>query len=186
MNTMMRNFWPGLALFALMAATRMHHFGSSLHMPDASLAVFLLAGALIASPLFFGALLIEAGLLDYVAITHMGVSDFCVTPAYWFLIPTYAVLWYAGRYYAQIHRDTLHSLGAFSIISFFSVSAAFAISNGAFYVFSGRFADMSWSGYASRVAQYYVPYVTSAAVYLVPAVLMYALFGRKTHLVGHA
>lgn len=34
-----------LALFALlMAATRFHHFGSALFLPDASLAVFFLAG----------------------------------------------------------------------------------------------------------------------------------------------
>ena len=86
-------------LIALMAATRMHHFGSTLHLPDASLAVFLLAGFLISSPLLLGALLMEAGALDYVAISYLGVDAFCVTPAYWVLIPTYATLRLAGRYY---------------------------------------------------------------------------------------
>lgn len=186
MNTMMRSFWPGLALSALMAATRMHHFASSLHLPDASLAVFLLAGSLVESPLFFGFLLIEAGLLDYVAITHMGVSDYCVTSAYWFLIPTYAVLWVAGRAYAKIHQDTMRSLGLFSAISFAAVSAAFFISNSAFYLFSGRYPDMNMSEYASRVAQYYMPYVTSAVIYLVPAVLLYAVFKLGANQAKHA
>ncbi|MBS1214128.1 MAG: uncharacterized protein H6R26_2745, partial [Proteobacteria bacterium] len=34
----------GLALFALMAATRSHHFASVTHLPDASWAVLFLAG----------------------------------------------------------------------------------------------------------------------------------------------
>ncbi len=174
------------ALIALMAATRMHHFGSAMHLPDASLAVFLLAGFLVASPLLFGALLLEAGLLDYVAVAHMGVSDYCVTSAYWFLIPTYAVLWVAGRAYAKHHQDTLRSLGLFSVISFAAVSAAFFMSNGAFYLFSGRYPDMNMSEYASRVAQYYLPYVTSAAIYLVPAVLLYVVFKLGTNQAKHA
>ncbi len=170
----------GFALVALMAATRMHHFGSSLHFPDASLAVFLLAGVFIARPSFFALLMLEAGVLDYVAITHLGVSDYCVTPAYWFLIPTYAALWYAGRYYAQIHQFTLRSLGRFSAISFAAVSVAFLISNGAFYLFSGRFPDLSIAEYAGRIAQYYLPYVSGAAMYLVPAALLYAVLARRS------
>lgn len=173
-------------LAALMAATRMHHFGSSLHLPDASLAVFLLAGFLVASPLLFGALLMEAAALDYVAITHLGVSDYCVTPAYGFLIPTYAALWFAGRIYARVHQNNLRSLGMFAAISFAAVNVAFLISNGSFYLFSGRFADVSIAQYAARVSQYYVPYVSGAVVYLVPAVLLYVLFTRRTVSAHHA
>lgn len=173
----------GLSLAALMAATRMHHFGSALHLPDASLAVFLLAGFLVASPLFFIGLLIEAGVLDYVAITQLGVSDYCVTPAYWFLIPTYAVLWFSGRYYARNHQNSLRSLGLFSAISLAAVNVAFVISNGAFYAFSGRFHDMSLGEYAARIAQYYLPYLAGAVVYLIPAVLLYALFSRRADII---
>lgn len=174
-----RTLLVGLTLAALMGATRMHHFGSGLHLPDASLAVFLLAGFFIASPLFFAGLLIEAAALDYVAITHLGVSDWCVTPAYWFLIPTYAVLWYAGRYYARIHQHTLHSLGVFAGIAFASVSVAFLISNGAFYLFSGRYPDTSMSEYIARVAQYYLPYLTSGMLYLACAAALHAVLSAR-------
>lgn len=174
-----RQVLTGLALAALMAATRMHHYGSALHLPDASLAVFLLAGFFIASPLFFGALLLEAGALDYVAITHLGVSDWCVTPAYWFLIPTYAVLWGAGRYYARIHQYSLRSFGIFSAISFAAVSGAFFISNGAFYLFSGRYPDVNLVEYATRVAQYYPPYLTSGLLYLACAAALYAVLTAR-------
>ncbi len=166
-------------LIVLMAATRMHHFGDSFHLPDASLAVFLLAGFFVASPVLFGILLIEAGVLDYLAITQFGVSDYCVTPAYWFLIPTYAVLWYAGRYYASIHQQTLRSLGIFAALAWLANSVAFVLSSGSFYLFSGKFAALGMSEYAGRVAQYYLPYLGGAATYLVPAVLLYAVFSQR-------
>lgn len=178
-----RSMLIGLSLAALMVATRMHtHFGSTLHLPDASLAVFLLAGFFIASPWLFVALLIEAGGLDYLAITQFGVSDYCISPAYGFLIPTYGVLWYAGRSYARLHRHSWRSLAIFSGLSCVALSAAFFISNGAFYLFSGRFPDMNLADYAARVAQYYLPYMSSAVVYLVPAVLLYAAFAPRADL----
>jgi len=182
-TTQKKSLTLGALLMLLMAATRMHHFGSALHLPDASLAVFLLAGFLVASPLLFGALLLEAAALDYVAIAHLGVSDYCVTPAYWFLIPTYAVLWFSGRYYARNHRNSLRSLGLFSAISLAAVNVAFVISNGAFYAFSGRFHDMSLNEYAARIAQYYLPYLAGAVVYLIPAALLYALFSRRADII---
>lgn len=169
-----------LALTLLMAATRMHHFGSGLHLPDASLAVFLLAGFFVASPLLFAGLFLEAVALDYVAITQLGVDNYCVTPAYWFLLPTYAVLWFAGRYTARNHQDNLRGLGLFAAMSLLAVNVAFVISNGSFYLLSGKFADMSMVAYASRMTQYYVPYVTGAVIYLIPAVMLYALLTRRS------
>ncbi|HEU0282510.1 MAG TPA: hypothetical protein VFQ99_01910 [Gallionella sp.] len=169
----------GLSLAALMAATRMHHFGSALHLPDASLAAFLLAGFFIASPLLFAGLLLEAGALDYVAITHLSVSDWCVTPAYWFLIPTYAVLWFAGRYYARIHQHSLRSLGIFAGLSVAALSAAFIISNGAFYLFSGRYPDTGVAEYLARVAQYYPQYLAGGVLYLACAAALYAVLAAR-------
>jgi len=174
-----RSVLIGLALAALMAATRMHHFGSALHLPDASLAVFLLAGFLVASPLFFGALLLEAGALDYVAITYMGVSDWCVTPAYWFLIPTYAVLWFAGRFYTRIHQQSWRSLGIFSGIAFAAVSVAFVISNGAFYLFSGRNPGINVTEHIASLAQYFQLYMTGSLLYLACAAALYALLTTR-------
>lgn len=176
----------GFVLAALMAATRMHHFGSAMHLPDASLAVFMLAGFFIASPLFFAGLLLEAGALDYVAITHLGVSDWCVTPAYWFLIPTYAVLWFAGRYYARIHQQSWRSLGVFSGIAFAAVSMAFFISNGAFYWFSGRYPNVNVAEYAARVAQYYPQYLTGGLLYLACAAALYAVLSARVPVAAKA
>jgi hypothetical protein len=89
------------ALAMLMALTRSDHFGSAVTLPDASLAVFYLAGIFTGGIASFAVLLAEAALLDYVAITHWQVSDYCISPAYIFLIPTYAVMMFAGRWSAK-------------------------------------------------------------------------------------
>jgi len=158
-----------IALFALlvllMAATRSHHFDSLTHLPDASLAAFLLAGIYL--PLAaFPALLLVAGLADYSAINYAGVSDWCFSPAYWFLIPTYAVMWYAGRFYAARHSQSWSGLVLFAATALLAISAAFAISSGSFYLFSGRFAEMGALQYAGSVAKYYGPYLIGAFLYL--------------------
>ncbi len=152
-----------IPLIALIVLTRFHHFGDVLHLPDATLAVFFFAGFYRKKALL-GFLLVLAGLIDYAAIQN-GVSDWCVSPAYAFLIPTYAVMWFAGRYCSNYKAmkslELVKSLG-FMLLA---ASAAFAISNGSFYVFSGRFGDLSLVEYFVRVAQYYPSYVSVAMIY---------------------
>ena len=158
------------AIFILMAATRMHFSG---HLPDASLAAFLLAGFVLDSPIAFAVLLLEAGALDYLAISKFGVSDFCVTPAYWFLIPAYGIVWQAGRSLAA-----KANAARFSIIPLLALTAAFLISNGAFFLFSGKFGNTGIVEYAASVAKYYPPYVLGTYLYLIPAAFL--LFRVRT------
>lgn len=156
---------PSLALITLMALTRVHHFGDSFSLPDASLAVFFLAGFCLNSRALFVLLLIEAGLVDYLAIHHFAVSDWCISPAYVFLIPTYAVLWLAGRYSTRFNALNRTAFGLVIIIAAAATTAAFIISNLSFYLFSGRYTDLAFSDYSTTVAQYYLPYLTGAMVY---------------------
>lgn len=166
------------ALAALMAFTRGSHFGSSINLPDATLAIFLIAGFML--PRFtltalaaFIFLLLEAGGLDYYAIVYRGVSDYCVSPGYWFLIPTYASMWFAGHWFASRKQSNWSSLALFGGVSWLASSIAFLISNGAFYTLSGKFTDMSIAEYAARVAQYYPSYVSGALMYLAIAAVIY-------------
>lgn len=159
------------AMVALMAVTRSHHFDALTHMPDASLAVFLLAGIYLPM-VAFPVLLIVAGVSDYAAFNYAGVSDWCFSPAYWFLIPTYATMFYAGRFYSSRHTDTLRSLAMFIATTFSATTLAFIISSGSFFLFSGRFAEMSFVQYASSVSQYFLPYQISAFMYLSAAVVV--------------
>jgi hypothetical protein len=154
-----------IPLIALMVLTRFHHFGDVLHLPDASLAVFFFAGFYRKKVLFFF-LLAMAALIDTIAIEN-GTSSWCVTPAYVFLIPTYAVMWFAGRYCSILKPMNIAQLSMQFGLLILAASAAFAISNGSFYLFSGRYTDLSWGQYFSRIAQYYPFYVGSVLIYTV-------------------
>lgn len=154
-----------IALMALMAATRFHHFGTSFSLPDASLAVFFLAGLWVGGRYLFISLLVEAGLIDYIAITQFGVSDFCVSQAYVFLIPTYAAMWLGGKWCGKFSTLTAASgTQQFAALTL-STSAAFLISNGSFFLLSGRYPEISWAQYFERSAIYYPPYLTSTLIY---------------------
>lgn len=171
-----------VALAALMAATRFNHFGSAVSLPDASYAVFFLGGLYLAGPArsilaMFAALLCEAGLIDYYATSVQGISDWCMSPAYWFLAPTYGSLWLAGRRVARHSPSQGHAregrwLAVLIMAAWAASSFAFAFSNAAFYLFSGYFADMGATEYALRVAQYYLPYVSVALLYVCSAVAL--------------
>lgn len=161
------HYLSAIPLAALMALTRVHHFGDAFSLPDASLAVFFLAGMGISSFWFLGFLLLQAGVIDYVAITQFNVSDFCVSAAYVFLIPTYSVMWFAGRYCAKFKTMNAPELLASVGLAALATSAAFAISNGSFYLLSGRFSDLSWEQYFSGITQYYPLYTSAALIYAV-------------------
>jgi len=156
-----------IALIGLMLATRFHHFGGAFSLPDASLAAFFFAGLWVRGWKFFALLLVEAGLIDSISITQFNVSDYCVSSAYVFLVPTYACLWFAGRYCARYKTMKLTELTAQFAMLLLATSAAFAISNASFYLLSGKFTDLNWLEYSSRVAQYYPPYLGYTLVYTV-------------------
>ena len=165
-----------IALIGIMALTRFHHFGSAFSLPDASIAVFFLAGFGLSTFGLLGLLLIEASLIDYVAITQFNVSDYCISPAYIFLIPTYAAMWFAG-YYARLF-DGLSFSGSLKTFGLASVATtlAYIISNGSFFMLSEHIIEHSWKHYVSQFAAYYPPYVTSSLIYIGIGLLLVKLW----------
>ena len=167
LKTNLNNQLLSLALMGVMALTRFDHFGSTFALPDASLAVFFFAGLSVISPWFLAILLLEAGIIDYVAITQFSVSDFCISAAYLFLIPTYTAMWVAGRYSkAFMSLDFVASAKVFGV-SALATALAFVISNGSFYVISGEFGELSWQQYLSQSAHYLPSYLSAALIYIV-------------------
>lgn len=166
-----------LILIAIMAATRIHHFGSTLSLPDASLAVFFLMGLLSSNRGLFGLLLVLAGLLDFIAIDQFGVSDWCISPAYLFLIPTYAVLWFSGRYCARFKSLTFNHLVLQFGILFLAISTAFVISNASFYLLSENVSGLPLAQYLQGIEQYYLPYLSAALLYSVILFAAAKIFG---------
>ena len=157
--------WVLLGLICLMAATRFHHFGSLATLPDASLAVFFLAGLYLAHARVLALLLIEAALIDFLAVEVGGVSDWCVTPGYALLFPGYGVMWLSGLLCRRFNRLTASAAMLIGGMLTGAASLAFLLSNAGFFGFSGYFPEMSWSEYAGRVAKYYPAYLSSTLIY---------------------
>ncbi|MGH8575448.1 MAG: hypothetical protein ACREXX_23260 [Gammaproteobacteria bacterium] len=166
----------GLALATLMAATRSHHFVTLHHLPDASWAVFFLAGFYLRPLWVFPALLALAGASDYVAIAWFSVSDFCISPAYGFLIPAYGALWAAGRRYAARHRFALSTLMPLAGSVLVGAVACELLSSGGFYFFSGRFAETSLVELGVRLAKYFPPSLESLAFWMGIAIVVHMVF----------
>ena len=117
-------------------------------------------------------------------LTVMGASDWCVTPAYGFLSLAYGAMWFSGHWFAP--RHTLAGKGLFEVFSVAAMAStlAFVISNVSFYMFSGRYAEMSAVEYSSRVAQYWGSYVGVALLYVacvIAAQMVITLLKGKTH-----
>ena len=158
----------GGVLAFLMLATRMDHFGSAVTLPDASLAAFFLAGFYLRRFAGFILLCVLAAGIDYWAITERDVSDFCITAAYGFLLPTYFSVWWAG-YWSRTNTGDKVLLVITTIVS---VLVAFLISNGSYYLFSGNFSEISAVEYLGRVAQYFPGYLLAPLGYLSAAALL--------------
>lgn len=183
MNAPSRSVYYSLftALAAVMVATRFHHFGDALHLPDASMAVFFLGGLWLRKHLGFVAFLVLAVAIDWIAIQAQGKNFFehyCVTPSYAFLLLAYAALWYGGRAYAQRLQATPRALLGALAVGLVAASVSFLISNGAFYWLGGRYEDPNLSQYLARVWQWGPLFVRTTLSYIAVALAAYSLIAR--------
>lgn len=170
----------GTILALLMALTRSHHWATLLALPDASWAVFFIAGVYLRPRWAIPALMLEATLVDYVAITWGGVSGFCVSPAYGFLIPAYAALFLAGRVYARHHRLSWAALPWLLGSALAGAALAELFSSSGFYFFSGRFAEPGLGEFVPRLVKYFPHMLSTMAIYLgLVAVIHVAVAGLR-------
>lgn len=164
----------GVALIALMVATRGQHFPTVKQvLPSASWAVFFLAGVYLRPAWVLAALFGLASFLDFAAINWQGVSDYCVSPAYIALIPAYAALWFGGRWFAgrySVKPVALLQLAASVLVSVFVCEL---ISSGSFYFFSGRFAEPTLVEFANRIVKYFPTFLGSTAFWIATAALVH-------------
>ena len=170
-----------LALAMVMGVTRFHP--SLLHhaLWDASWGVFFLAGFWLRGQgrWAFPLLMAEAVLVDYLVITGQGIdfwSHYCVSPAYWFLVPSYGALWLGGSWLAKRQSGLdLRTLGLAVAALLVAEGACYLISNGSFYWLSGRVAP-TLAGWSVNLGDWY------GAFLLVP--FAYVSLAATAQLVG--
>ena len=201
-----------LILALVMLATRINHFGA---LADASWAVFFIAGFYLSagssatgrasmrgsfnlrgSMLWaFPLLMALAVLIDFFVVTSQGISfwsHYCVSPAYWFLVPSYAALWIGGSLlrtrYAGLH---VRELGLLMVSAVVATSVCYLISNGSFYWISANVPARSFAGWLENLGDWYVPYLRTTLMYVVIAAVLHVAttLAAKTlsdHALSHA
>lgn len=163
------HLYVGIALAILMVATRGNHVASIHALPSSSWAVFFLAGALLRPRWAFAAFFVLAVAVDFSSMSLERIGSTCLSPAYWMLLPAYALLWGAGRLYARFHVDRFSTL--LRLVPLLAVTSlvAYQFSGGGFYLLSGSEADPSLAGYVDRVAQYVPQRLRHLSLYVLGA-----------------
>jgi hypothetical protein len=171
-----------LALAAVMAVTRIHL--SLLHhdVLDASWAIFFLAGFWLrgAGRWAFPLLMAEAVLVDYLVISGQGIdfwSHYCVSAAYWFLIPSYFSLWLGGSWLAKHQAGLrLQTLGMAAVALAVSWAACYLVSNGSFYWLSNSVPlPRSFAAWFANLGDWYLPFLQTTALYVGLGAVMHVL-----------
>jgi len=162
-------------LVLLMAGTRINHFAP---VPDASWAVFFIGGFYLrnwtrwAFPLLMGL----AVVVDWAVISSQGVSfwqHYCVSAAYWMLVPAYFAMWAGGMLLRRYYRSaSLKSLGLLAATVIGSVALCHLIAQGSFYWISASVAEPSFAGWAKNYSDWLLPYMQTAAIYIGAAALV--------------
>ena len=171
MNATTSRLFILFVLALLMAASRGHVF-DHFSPPDASWAVFFIAGFHLRGwgRWAFPALMALAVGVDWWVITGQGIdfwNHYCVSAAYWFLVPAYAAMWAGGawlrRRYAGARWDALGRL-AFAFV--LSVLACHLLAQGSFYWLSDSVTDPTLAGWWKNYTDWLAPYLVTAGVYV--------------------
>jgi hypothetical protein len=162
-----------LALAVVMAATRIHLSLLHHNVEDASWAIFFLAGFWLrgAGRWAFPLLMAEAVLVDYLLINGQGIdfwSHYCVSVAYWFLIPSYFSLWLGGSWLAKHQVGLrLQTLGMAAVALAVSWAACYLVSNGSFYWLSNSVPlPRSFAAWFANLGDWYLPFLQTTALYV--------------------
>jgi len=188
------------ALALVMIATRSSLLRDHLFpLPDASWPVFFVAGfyfssgnrerlyGLFSRSLAMGSfvlLMALAVLIDYVVISAQGIGfwqHYCVSPAYWFLLPSYAALWIGGAF-LRAHYRGLHAreLGLLAASALVAASVCYLISNGSFYWLSNSWLSASvparsFGGWLENLGDWYRPFMQTTLAYVAVAAVIHVL-----------
>ena len=156
------------------------------HLQDASWAIFFMVGFYLRDGILgryaFPAFFLVAFVIDLIVVDAInGGTHYCFTPSYPFLIPSYAAMWFGGRWFATNYQESALGLSRFVGAALVATVVCFFISNLGFYFFAGKFEEMSITAYALAVAKYLPGYLTTTGLYLGFTALLHLsiVHGRK-------
>ena len=126
------------SLIFLMLLTRGDHFLSSISLPDASFAIFLIGGMLLKKPKWFISLLTFSFVIDLAALSMNNTYQIPINLGYLGLLASYGIMWFFGLRIAN--TKSFSKFVAFGIIS---TLITFVISTQTYNLLSGTFPDIT-------------------------------------------
>ena len=154
-----------LCLATVMAYTRLGHIESIAAPPDASWAVFIAAGFYLSGWLFFAGFFLLAVAVDWLTIGWGDLSSACINGGYLFLLPSYAILWMAGRLCRQrLLQGTGPATPLLVILS--AICACFIVSNAGYWLFDSYASTLSIIAYVKATAPWIAVFITTTLVWL--------------------
>jgi hypothetical protein len=158
--------WIAVVFSLVLWATRGQHVASLMGLPDATWAIAFVVGFLL-SPALFLLVLAQAFVIDYLAM-----GDFIFNLAYVALIPSYLVLWMAGRWLRQHYEQNGFRISQFAIALVAGVAICELISSGAFYL---QKSGASLVGFAELFGTYFFSNLFFTLCYIAVASLGFYL-----------
>ena len=125
-------------LVFLMLLTRGAHLLTSVSLPDASFAIFLIGGMLLKKPKWFIALFMLSVVIDFATLSTNTAYHIPINFGYWGLLPSYGIMWFFGVRIAN--TKSFIRFAAFGVIS---TLISFVISTQTYNLLSGTFSDIT-------------------------------------------
>jgi len=178
-----------LALAAVMAVTRIHLSLFHHDVWDASWGIFFLAGFWLrgAARWAFPLLMLEAVVLDYVVISSQGINfwdHYCVSAAYWALVPAYFSLWLGGSVLARMNPG-LNARGVALTVGALLAGwvACYVISNGSYYWLSSTVPQpRSLAAWFSNMTDWYGFFLETTVLYVALGLVVHGLVVQLSRL----
>jgi len=125
-------------LLSLMVLTRGDHLLTSVSLPDASFALFLIGGMLFKKPRWFVALFTFSVVIDLVTLSMNNTYQILINLGYLGLFASYGIMWFFGSRIAN--TKSFSKFAAFSVLA---TLIAFLISTQTYNLLSGTFPDIT-------------------------------------------
>jgi len=127
-----------ILLLLVMSITRGSHLLTSVSLPDASFAIFLIGGMLLKKPKWFISLFIFSVVIDLVTLSMNSTYQIPINQGYLGLLPSYGIMWFFGSRIAN--AKSFLRFTAFGVIA---TLISFVISTQTYNLLSGTFPDIT-------------------------------------------
>ena len=125
-------------LIFLMLLTRGDHLLSSISLPDASFALFLIGGMLLKKPKWFISLLTFSFVIDLVTLSMNNTYQIPINVGYLGLLVSYGIMWFFGLRIANTK-----SFLKFAVFGVIATLITFVMSTQTYNLLSGTFPDIT-------------------------------------------